>query len=460
MGSCRLDYRSCLRFAWLAAATVWHEPAIAQQWSLSFPIFSPCTSAASPELPVRWRAVGLMTPFLKGQLDVGEFVYDGTLPAMRATIYGLESGAVDLLITQSDTYVLSGPYSSPDQCQSLGRKLHPPSRQWLAPGAVCVGEFPVAGRPVQWWQSPARDDLSTWHWFSTQTHLPWRSLFLMRSSDPAIIGDYAMTYFPTFTPISKSNLSDLQSMCAKQAKSTASDRLPDMPTARDLMAIKNNDAGEAERTKRIAELIPGLSHDSCSRVKPPRWPDQFVMSAILTSARFHEGAYSSLIYYDWSKMQSQVALLFQGNPPVLKDFLSLKPRVGYRIGLPSFKGPACAVAFPGMVRPDWITNAWCECKAVIARDSALGADADTQILSCPIKWQGARVMWAWYTTTGRPRIFTEPAGAELMFADYLDWLPGQVARAEDLQLPQACMAPDKSEPMRPTFSCSDCHTTP
>ena len=31
-----------------------------------------------------------MMPFLHGQLDVGEFVYDATARVMRATVYGLE----------------------------------------------------------------------------------------------------------------------------------------------------------------------------------------------------------------------------------------------------------------------------------------------------------------------------------------------------------------------------------
>jgi hypothetical protein len=40
---------------------------------------------------------------------------------MRATIYGLKSGAVDLLITEEDTYVLMGAHHSPTQCTSLAR---------------------------------------------------------------------------------------------------------------------------------------------------------------------------------------------------------------------------------------------------------------------------------------------------------------------------------------------------
>ncbi len=186
------------------------------------------------------------------------------------------------------------------------------------------------------------------------------------------------------------------------------------------------------------------------------------MSAILTPRKFNEGSYPSLIYYDWSQAHSQVALMFQGKPPTVRDYLSLRPRVGYRIGVPANRGPACSAAFPGMVKPDWMTAAWCECKGVIDRNSALGPDVETQIVSCPIKWQDQRKMWAWYTSEGRPLIFMEPAaqGPGIMFADYRDWLPGKTGRAVDFELPQACMAPQAATESFSNVSCSDCHTTP
>ncbi len=95
-----------------------------------------CSVTTPTELPTRWHAVGLMKPFLQGQIDVGEFVYDGTLPAMRATIYGLESGAADLLITETDTYHLVGTHGAPTPCTSLGRKLRWPTKRWLSEKAA------------------------------------------------------------------------------------------------------------------------------------------------------------------------------------------------------------------------------------------------------------------------------------------------------------------------------------
>src|SRR5882757_1650630 len=85
-----------------AAGLGWRDTAAAQEFSpasqnkretgLSLPGFSRCMPASPPVLPERWHAVALMAPFEEAQLDVGEFVYDAALPAMRATVTGVESG--------------------------------------------------------------------------------------------------------------------------------------------------------------------------------------------------------------------------------------------------------------------------------------------------------------------------------------------------------------------------------
>src|SRR5262245_13503018 len=77
------------------------------------PTTTQCQSGAIPDLPAKWHAVAVMMPFLDGQVDVAELTYDATVPAMRATVYGMESGAVDLLITETETYRLSGPHNAP-----------------------------------------------------------------------------------------------------------------------------------------------------------------------------------------------------------------------------------------------------------------------------------------------------------------------------------------------------------
>jgi hypothetical protein len=457
--------RRRLALAIFAGVALWAMPAAAE-WSASLPMFAACKPATPPELPQRWRAVGLMLPFLQGQLDVGEFVYDAALPAMRATVYGLESGAVDLLITDNDTYVLSGPHAAPTHCASMGPKLRPPSPQWLASESVCVGEAPLGSQAVQWWQKggfePAR------YWISSETRLPWRTSFVSRALDPTIVGDYAMTYFAAFTPLPQTNLAALRDQCAATAKHGSAEAAAGVPTARELMAI-GNDAAEAERKERIAELIPGVSHGACARATPLRWPDRFVMTAMVTPIKMNDTPSSALIYYDWTEAQTQLILPFQGRPPVLQGVISLKPRLGYRLRhRSSGANDTCAADLPGIVRPDWMTAASCECKAVLAQNSALSSHAPSEILSCPIKGQGGRIMWSWYETDGRPIMFVEaaPQSGGVMLADYNDWVPGQTGKAADFALPDSCAAVTNSGHSQavaaPSFSntsCSDCHTT-
>jgi hypothetical protein len=408
-----------------------------------------------------------MMPFSQGQLDVGDFEYDGALPAMRATVYGLESGAVDLLITKNDTYLLDGPYRAPTHCTSLGPKLRLPAAQWLSSQSVCVGESPIATKPVQWWQSPGFDPAR--YWFTADTRLPWRSLFLSRSLDPAIIGDYAMTYFPTFTPLPKTGLAALQDFCASAAKSGNAEQLGATPTARELMAIRNK-AAEAEREERIGALIPGLSHKACSQMSPAQWPDRFIMTAVVTPISLNDAPYPTLIYYDWSGAQTLLVMPFHDYPPSLQGILSLKNRIGYRLKIShsAVKPSACKPDLPGIVRPDWMKAASCKCRGVLKGNAALSPDGETQILSCPIKKQQPRIMWSWYTTKGQPIVFMEaaPKSGGVMLADYRDWVPGQTGQARDFELPQACQVPETAAQASAAnvasfsdASCSDCHTT-
>jgi len=434
--------------------------------TVQLPAFKACNPTTVPELPKRWHAVGLMMPFQLGQVDVGEFDYDGAVPAMRASVYGLKSGAVDLLITGNDTYVLEGPHSHPTRCTSLGAKLRPPSPQWLSSGAFCAGETPITGEALQWWQQPGFDIAR--YWITSKSRLPWRTSYLRRTLDPAIIGDYAMTYFAQFTPASETNLSALQTFCAAGAR-PGTQAVGETPTARELMAVPNR-AAETEREARIAKLIPGLSNKACAAMTLVQWPDRFIMSAIVTPIKIDDAPYPTFIYYDWAGSRTMVVLPFHSHPPLQQGVLSLKDRVGYRLHFVNAIRQAgiCRADIPGVVKPDWMKQAGCECQAVLAANSALGAGSETQILSCPIKHQAPRVMWSWYTAQGRPILFTEaaPEGGGVMLADYYDWLPGQTVQPAEFELPNACQGLDMSggsaDGGGPNFSnrsCSGCHST-
>lgn len=424
------------------------------------PQFSGCWPGTPPVLPPRWRAVGLMSPLLEDQLDVGEFIYDSSVQAMRATVYGVESGAADLLITNSESYLLSGPYEAPTGCRSLGRKFAPPPPQWLGGRAACVGEAHLNGTPVQWWKTPGSEGEASWHWYRSDTRMPWRTMFVRRAPDLPVIGDYAMTNFPAFQPLAQTNLPKLRDFCDAQPK-TIDASAAAAQSARDLMSIRN-EAAEDQRADRIAALIPGLSYQGCARMTPVRWPEQFVATAVITPISFNDQPYSGLIYYDWPDAASQFAILWQGVSPAFKGVVALKKGVGYQPRRLPDGAFQCHAIYPGMVRPDWASAAGCQCKGVLDNNPALSPNAVTQIFSCPIKWQPRRIMWNWYTTDGRPVVFAEASarGVGAMLADYHRWLPGQKVPASDFNLPPVCTpdngaaAGDSRNP-----SCSDCHTT-
>jgi len=450
------------------AATASRDAAVAAQQT-ALPILSACQPNTPPVLPKRWRAVGLMLPFVRDQLAVGEFVYDGTLPAMRATLYGLESGAVDLLITAKQTYRLTGPQDSPDACIALGRKYRPPTEAWLADQAVCNGEASVGTKRVQWWKTAAADGRAKWQWYATDTRLPWRMMFPSRSAEPAVIGDYGMTYFPTFTPLAQTKLARLRDFCAAKAQ-TVGGAAAAANTADELMAL-GDDLAAAERAKRIQALVPGLGRQACSSLSPPRWPNQFVMTGILSPIPAKWTPLPSMIYYDWEGAGTLFEYLHeaQSMPPVLELVSVLTKGVGYAIERLPNGAFACRASSPGIVRPDWMAVAGCECKGVIDHNPQFGPDEVSQIRACPVKGEGRHVNWSWYTTAGRPILFAEPdaIGMGLNIADYQRWLPGEKMPQQDFALPQLCTRaqdaglPPVGEglPAATTANCSDCHTT-
>lgn len=434
-------------------------PAVAQQ-RIPMPLFSACTKADAPVLPARWHAVSLMVPFSRQQLSVAELTYDSTLPAMRATIYGLERGTVDLLMTETETFELSGPRESPDGCTALGHKFQLPSNHWLSNDAVCIGETPLGKFPMQWWKTAAADGRNKWHLYKTDSRLPYRMILPAPSDDLPVIGEFAISYFPTFAPVDATNLASLRSLCQSSAKKPTADQAA-AKTARELIEQHK----QADNAGRISELVPGLSRKACAAVTPPRWPNQFFTTATISPINFRWSPYPSVVYYDWEGPATQVAVMHQTNasPPVPELISILQRDRGYSLErLPNGRA-VCMASNPGLVRPDWMTAAGCECKGVIDRNPEFDADEVSQILACPVKEKPNRVNWAWYTTQGRPILFMEPAayGNGVNIADYHLWLPGQKMPPIDFRLPDECAHPVGTGVTASAMSsCSDCHTIP
>jgi hypothetical protein len=265
-------------------------------------------------------------------------------------------------------------------------------------------------------------------------------MFPNRSAEPAVIGDYAVSYFPTFTPLKQTNLARLRDFCGATSHKPSATAAA-AQTARDLMAA-SNDISEAARAKHIQALIPGLSHKACAGLSPPVWPHHFIMTGILTPVHFKWTPLPSMLYYDWDKTATLFAYMHEARalPPAVEIISVLKNVVGYSVErLPNGRY-ACAAKGPGVVRPDWMRVAGCECKAVLDHNRQFGPDEVSAIRACPIKNQGLYPMWSWYTTKGRPILFTEPRATStgLHIADYQRWLPGAKMSSEAFQLPRLC----------------------
>jgi hypothetical protein len=444
------------------------QAAVAAQ-STPLPILTECRRSTPPVLPQRWRAVGLMFPFDREQLAVGEFIYDATLPAMRATVYGLESDAVDLLVTTTETYQINGPPNSPDSCTALGHKYDPPGVQWVASEAKCDGEGPVGTRTVSWWKWAAPDGRAQRQWYATDTGLPWRVMYPSPSPEPAVIGEFGMTYFPTFTPVAQTNLASLRDFCAAKAKKAGAVAVA-AKSVRELMRI-GQDRPQAERDSWVQSRIPGLGQKACTRMVQSRWPNQFVMTGILSPVPAKWTPLPTMIFYDWDEAGTMFEILHEAKtlPPTVEIMGILKKGIGYSVERLPNGVFACKAANPGMVRPDWMSIADCQCKAVIDHNPDFGPGDVGQIRACPVKGEARHVNWTWYTAAGRPILFTEPdaMGMGLNIADYHDWMPGMKMPPESFDLPQLCVRPQDAGlppvgnglPAAAIFSCSDCHTT-
>src|SRR6516164_9846154 len=88
--------------SWLAACLVGlGSPAISAEppnLTLALPRMEPCQRVFHPLLPAKWRGVFLMTPFTPSQLIISEIVYDEAVPAMQVKLFGVRSGAANLLV--------------------------------------------------------------------------------------------------------------------------------------------------------------------------------------------------------------------------------------------------------------------------------------------------------------------------------------------------------------------------
>jgi hypothetical protein len=457
--------------AMAAASLGWQNSARTQESSHAgqsaripgLPSFQRCAPTSPPVLPRRWHAIALMAPFEDGQLDVGEFVYDAAVPAMRASVSGTESGMIDLLITNENTYELTGPRQFPTACVSSRSAFNPPSRQWLSSEAQCVGKAPVMSNLMEWWTMPSAESAATWYWYRDNTRIPWRTMRIAPSVDPAVIGSYAMTNFTTFEELPRTNLAALRDFCRSRNATSGIDASASITSVRELMEAQPDKASDAQGPARAASLVSGLDRGACMSVKPPRWPARFEMTAMMISTNFQNGPYPAEIFYDWNGANAQLTRLHDPENPSSRATLDglLVGGAGYHITRDQSGAHVCERAYPGIIRPDWMTTDKCQCRAIVKNNPALERNDTIQIFSCPVQPEG--VFWAWYSTTGRPITFRSTAliRSGLTLADYYRWTSKTAFPTGILEIPSQCNRNSLSKPSEASFTsnCSGCHVT-
>jgi len=452
----------------LIVVTIGFAPSSAAQ-NLKLPEFQRCEAAGQPRLPQRWRSTALLEPFKTPrllnsfQLAVGEFTGDTTLPAMRATIHGLQAQSFDLLVAPESTYLLTGPSANPTGCQPLGPIWQPPSDNWLSDQAQCVGEAPLIETEVEWWKMPAKPDpATTWHWFSKDRRLPWRSLFASPSDALAVLGQYAMAYYPEFTPVDSTNLPGLLEFCRSQT-TDAVDPAPARDDLRAFITDHPNPELEAEREASIGGLIPGLSLAACDDQTLPSWPahGNLGFTTFMTPVKFSNDPFPTEILYQWQTRSQRTRLVYPSSSPQEFGDALLIGGNGYGIDRMRYGNVSCAPGvMPGTPQPNWPVLGNCTCRGVLDDNPALSPDRVTQVLSCDM--EPPSVFWTWYTDAMKPVVFyqTESApdvGTGLALADYYDWQPGAAIPSGTFALPSQCIGA-KRPPIPPlSTDCFTCH---
>lgn len=406
------------------------------------PQFKPCGNTNHPTLPDRWRASALMEPFTGSQLVVADLSYDSSVPAYEAKMYGVQGGLADILITNSENYLIYDVSENVRLCVAIGNQWSVPSQDWLSAQADCVGEAPLIKTDVQWWKTPADPAPSTsWFWYATNTRMPWRAMFASPTQNPAILGDFSMSYLPKFEAVPSTNLPQLVEFCQRSAK-------PRTGVTRDvtkLLSEKLDPHAESARAAAIPNLIPGLSYSQCASTPLPQWPQQMEMTTFMTPVNFAYNPFPTQAYYQFSVPGLRTRMYW---PPASGEFaedaLLLGPN-GYIVDRMLDGTINCAVnVVPGTPKPTWPTIDQCTCGAIITNNPVLSPNETTQIMTCTMI--APRVFWTWYTTSGRPVTFMEtesPAdeGTGLALADYYAWNPGAAIPPGTFDLPSECTSP-------------------
>lgn len=418
------------------------------------PSVQPCGSTTPPQLPGKFHAVALLTPFTDSQLVVADIYYDWSVQAMRITTYGLERGYGDFLYTPNGYYVLDSENGgSPKQCFGpIDTTEQVPAPNWLAGYDVtCNGVQEVLGVDTNWWCGLTKNlnppapfpptpcppfESANWFWIRTDNQYPWRMMFINTTNDYKLpfLGRFAFIHFPTFESVANTNLPTLIQDCTSQStqvnqNTAASLQIRKPEDTYNLLNDKPFLTSHVDRAKvltKIQELIPGLTAPT-GKETPPSWPARLFMTALTTPTfephPFPNQPYPTQIYYDWTN-QHQLTRFFLPDKS-LEDVI-LTSSTSYLIGRYPDGTHKCLGTVPvGLPYMNWPTHeGTSSCKGVITNNPQLSPNRTTQIF---IKnSQPPRYFWFWYTTANEAIMFAEipqACNVELILTDYFDSMP-------------------------------------
>ena len=419
-----------------------------------------CQGNSHPMLPQKWRGVYLMMPFTPTQLVLSEIVYDGTLPAMLVRLYGVRSGAAELLVVGKKTYLLAG--GDGGHCTELtGRRWAPLPQDLLAEGARCVGSAPISETNVQWWKSPTTPrPLTDWIWFKASDRSPFRLQFQKPNDRLSILSAFALSTQVAFEALPESNLATISSAC--QAAATSTERPMSVDQVLDSMQHAPQTANSDLR-----RLFPELA-SSCPASQRPSWPETLGMTMFLTPLNFNTNPIPTEVQYSWKDRSQRTRMFWPTESPTAYEDALMVAAHGYSVTHKRGGQVQCIPALPGTPRPSWLADAPCTCEGVIEGVTPLTPYGSVEILRCPAT--PPRLFWTWHTREGRPMLFmVTPTNANestalITLADYYTWVPGFVADAGTFARPAQC--PDlsgrpqaKTPPTRSSEPCGRCHLT-
>lgn len=422
---------------------------------LPLPRLAACVSAEHPRLPQRWGATFLMAPFTKDQLVLAEIAHDGTIPAMRVRLHGIAHGSADILVTGRRTYLLTADDGGRiADCQDVGDTgWRPLPADWLGRQAQCTGSGPVAETPVEWWKAPSSAaPLANWFWFDSAGRMPFRLMFVRPDESLAPFSLFAFTYRVRLETPEGTGLADAVGFCRDHPRPG-----PDGGGGAVRQVIAAMAQSPSRSDAEIKRLMPELE-EGCGGRPLAHWPDGFGLATLMTPIDIHHDPLPTEVLYRWDLKSQRTRMSMPPQAPDrLEDALLIGP-MGYGVTHRRKGAPRCGGPLPGAVRPDWTTAGSCSCEAVINGTTPITPYGATEILRCPMT--APRVLWTWYTLTGRPIVFMETSagserGALLTLADYYAWMPGHQAADAAFAKPAQCTPtpqPSRSE-LGPCVTC-------